>query len=541
MVGRIEDQMTHSSNERRLITLAQEEAASLVALMPLPAIRGYTVLGKIGAGGMGIVYEASQHHPERVVALKVIRGGSIADEHRLKLFQREIRTLARLKHPSIAAIYDAGQTDDGQPFFTMERVRGTPLIEHLEGEALSIRERLELFRSLCAAVQYAHQRGVIHRDLKPSNVLVDEDGNVKILDFGLARLQEEEIAVGGTLTEPGRIMGTLTYMSPEQSAGRSEQLDVRSDVYSLGVMLYESLTGELPYDVSGSALPEALWTISEQSPQRPGKINSVLRGEPETIVLKALEKDVERRYQSAAALADDIDRHLTGQPILAHPPSAVYQLRKFVGRYKLPVSFAALLLLAVTAFAVVGTSQAVHIAEQRNQADERAESLRRSLYFNRIALADSARRQDDAVYAKQLLEECDADLRDWEWYHLLQCVDGSTRTFRMPVAYVKDIAVSTDGQRVLCTTQGFEGTLAIDALTGAVLHRQPIPAPEASLVLFSPNGRRSLAVGDHGSCNVRCFDAASGALICVIEGDEDTQSRLRGGFRLYGRPLGGGL
>lgn len=300
---------------------------------PLPeTIGSYRIIRRLGEGGMGIVYEGEQETPKRLVAIKVIRGGKAADEFRVRLFQREAETLARLKHPAIGAIYEAGRTDEGEHYFAMELVRGMPLNEYVRAGDIPRVRRLELFCALCEAINYAHQRGVIHRDLKPTNILVDADGLPKILDFGLARISDPE-AVMTTMTGVGRLMGTLPYMSPEEASGNLDAVDTRSDVYSLGVMFYELLTDRLPYAVRRAAIPDAIRTICEETPRRPSSTNPTLRGDLDTICLKALEKEASRRYQSAAAMAEDIERYLTDQPILARRAGVLYRLRKFIVRH----------------------------------------------------------------------------------------------------------------------------------------------------------------------------------------------------------------
>ncbi|MBI5363171.1 MAG: serine/threonine protein kinase [Planctomycetes bacterium] len=348
---------------------------------PLPAIDGFRLLAELGRGGMGVVYEAEQLAPPRRVALKVVRGSQYVDATTLKLFQREIRVLARLEHRGIAALYDAGCTEGGEHWFAMELVRGEPLSR--AAAKLDRPATLALFLELCSAIDCAHQRGVVHRDLKPSNVLVDAAGSVKVLDFGLAKITDADVSQSSLVTEVGAIRGTLAYMSPEQARGDPAAIDLKSDVYSLGAILYELLTGRLATDVSGVHLAEAARRICEEAPERPSSIDATLRGDLETIALRALEKEPARRYASAAALAEDVRRHLAHEPILARAPSGLYQLSKLVARHR-----AASALLGAIFLLAVGTAVWTAILYSR-ESDLRADAERKTIAANTSRAAET--------------------------------------------------------------------------------------------------------------------------------------------------------
>ena len=372
--------------------LTQERPSLSVDLAEGTEFGGYRIIRVVGRGGMGVVYEAEQLTPKRRVALKVLRKFR-DDASDLKLFRREVRTLARLRHPSIATIHEAGQTSDGRHFFAMEYVLGQTLTEYLDGThddgqprverrmerdrpAPGLKERLRLFRDVCLAVNHAHQRGVIHRDLKPSNILVDEEGRPKVLDFGLARLTDPDAEMTGLvslLADRSKLIGTLPYMSPEQILGTTDDVDIRSDVYALGVILYEIVVGRRPHDLRGMRLPAAIHAIGEATPDRPGAVNPSTPADVESIILKAMDRQVEQRYHSAEALADDVDRFLTGRPVAAHAPSWLYRLRRLTLRHKVASALSAALFLSIVIFGVVSSVQNAALVSQRNKAETQAQ------------------------------------------------------------------------------------------------------------------------------------------------------------------------
>ncbi|MGA3228098.1 MAG: serine/threonine-protein kinase [Acidobacteriaceae bacterium] len=340
-------------------TTPLDESGPAQSRAQIPASIGrYRILRLLGEGGMGAVYEAEQDLPRRLVALKVIRAAWAGPEL-IRRFEQESQALARLHHPGIAQIYEAGaaETPFGvQPYFAMELIHGKPLVEYAEEHKLSTRQRLELMIAVCEAVEHAHQRGIIHRDLKPVNILVDETGQPKILDFSLARATDAD-AQATRQTDMGQLLGTLAYMSPEQVLADPLALDMRSDVYALGLILYELLAHKMPYVLS-NLLHEAVQTIRIAEPAKLSAVDRCYRGDIETIVAKALEKDKERRYSSAAALAANIRRYLRDEPIVARSPSTAYQLQKFARRNRALVPGMAAVFVVLVLGVVVSTREA---------------------------------------------------------------------------------------------------------------------------------------------------------------------------------------
>jgi tetratricopeptide (TPR) repeat protein len=387
-------QLREISEDLRILgSLREHFSPACSESAPVPREVGrYRILREIGRGASGVVYEAEQREPRRRVAVKLLGSVHGADAHTERLLQREASALARLRHPSIAAIYEAGHTPAGQPYFAMELIDGEPLDVYANRCALSLRQRLCLFATACEGVAYAHERGVIHRDLKPSNILVEsgtatlgqmgtmgqtELGAPKILDFGLARILELEADLSASpepaLSETGRVFGTLPYMSPEHVRGQPQDIDVRSDVYSLGVILFELLTGRLPYVVDRGDLLRTVRVICEAPPTDPRAGVRALPDDVVAILFKSLEKEPQRRFQSAAELAADVRRFLRNEPISARPPTAWYRFHKFVRRNTALVATvaASVLLLLGTTGAAIG--HAVAAARERDAAERRLE------------------------------------------------------------------------------------------------------------------------------------------------------------------------
>jgi WD40 repeat protein len=477
-------------------------------------IGGYRTLRKIGEGGMGAVYEARQQNPQRVVALKIIRPG-FGTPNVLRRFQLEAEVLARLNHPGIAHIYEAGvaTTPFGpQPYFAMELIDGQPLNSYVRTTGLTMHDRLRLVVKVAEAVNHAHQKGVIHRDLKPGNILVDRSGRPKILDFGIARATDADLRATTIQTGAGQLIGTIPYMSPEQISGSPEELDTRSDVYALGVLLYEALTGKLPYDLSGKSVPEAALMIRETDPARISSIDRLYRGDIEAIVAKALAKDKDRRYESAAALALDIRRFLADEPIEAKRDSALYLLRKNAKRYRGGLTAAATFVLLLAAFSIWAISQTrvqTRLAEEAGRARDRATEtsirLTAEMSQNNIergrALAAAGNYGDsERLLWRELLQQPESQSTLWALRELYSR-NANQLTMHTQIPTISGIAISPDETRLAAGGDG-------DQIEIWDLQEQKRVAtlPSAKIVAgeleYSPDGTLLKSVGADGKITI---------------------------------------
>lgn len=430
LIAELEDLLEQQAREVELLDRADDpqRRGGLVAMLADAdehwigcEVGGCTLLELLGAGGMGSVYRARQARPQREVALKLLRSGVLGDSA-LRRFEVETRLLAHLQHPGIAKVYAAGVHEEGPlrlPYCTLELIEGgRSITTYADEQRLDVRARLALFLQACDALQHAHERRVIHRDVKPDNLLVDRSGQVRVIDFGIARVLEDQ-EQGRGLTRTGHLLGTPAYMSPEQVEGRADELDTRADVYSLGVVLYQLLCGRLPIDVDGASLLEVSRRILEEEPRRLSTLRASLRGDLETIALKALAKDPQRRYASAGALAADLRRFLSDEPISARPATALYQLTKFARRHR---GLTAGAVLAVSAL-VTGAGLALWSAAQAFEARDQA---RRLAYDASLSAAASALQLGDSEAARRRLDAAPQALRGWEWRHFRARLDDAS-------------------------------------------------------------------------------------------------------------------
>ena len=586
---------------------------------PGTTIGRYKLLQRIGEGGFGVVYMAEQQEPvRRKVALKIIKLG-MDTKQVIARFEAERQALAMMDHPSIARVFDAGATDTGRPYFVMELVKGVPVTEYCDTNNLSTKERLDLFMPVCNAIQHAHQKGIIHRDIKPSNVMVTlHDGKPvpKVIDFGIAKATDHRLTEKTLFTEYHQFIGTPAYMSPEQAEMSGLDVDTRTDIYSLGVLLYELLTGTTPFDPNSlreaaygeiqriireveppkpstrlsslASEPGAQATGSEPPPSAgadiergrtarakardsvqdiarhrrtdPSTLSKLIRGDLDWIVMKALEKDRTRRYETANEFAKDVERHLANEPIIASPPGVTYKLRKFIKRNRAAVTAGSLVAAALVAGLIVSTIGFVQASRQRDRAvvaeqqqsneRERAETARdeaeqartaeakqrtlaqgerdiatkaeqearQQAYLASIRAAEAALATNDIGAVRRSLDAAPEEFRNWEWRYLDARSDNSLAIFPVPGHWVHCVAFNPDGTRLAAGAT--DRTVRLwDTLTGKELSILRGHEGMVNSVAFSPDGNRVASAGDDKTA--RLWDAITGEQLHLLRGHEE--------------------
>lgn len=536
----------HGKKWDYLETLAQRRV-ELPEEKPGDVIGSYTLRQKIGEGGCGRVYLAEQEEPvRRRVALKVIKLGMDTREV-IARFEAERQALALMDHPNIARVLEAGATDTGRPFFAMELVHGVPLTTYCDEQRLGMRDRLALFVQVCRAVQHAHQKGIIHRDLKPSNILVTRhDGRPvpKIIDFGIAKATQGRLTERTVFTAFEHVIGTPAYMSPEQAELTGLDVDTRADVYALGVLLYELLTGRTPFDgkeLLAAGVDEMRRRIREVEPPRPSarvttlgaeqltmtaqrrcteppRLVSLLRGDLDWIVMRCLEKDRTRRYETATSLAQDLERHLANEPVSARPPSTLYRLRKMARRNRLAVAAGA----AVLAALVGGLGVSAWAFGREREARLHA---RRLLYAADMNLAQQSLNLNNLARARVLLERhrsantAERDLRGWEWRYLWQQTrSDAIATFDHRRSMVSALTFAPDSRRFVI---GYaDGRVERwDAETQQRIEVLVDGANAPARAVFAPEGNVLLTTIGSGVIERHDFDAGTRAIFSRLQGD----------------------
>lgn len=478
-----------------------------------PSIPGYQIVAELGRGGTGIVYQAWQQRPRRLVALKVLRAGAFSTRAERRYFEREAQAAAGLAHPGIVTIYEFGEVA-GVLYFSMELVQGSRLDSYVEQHALSVRDTLALMQRVCEAVTCAHQHGMIHRDLKPSNILIDEQGEPRLLDFGTAKFTELAMRRHyDTPTRSGEIVGTVAYMAPEQTLGRPQEIDTRTDVYALGVILYKVLTGRLPHEPGDDHVLEVVRRIKEEPPTAPRKVTDAVDADVQAIVLRTLEKEKGRRYQSVVELAADIGRYLAGQPIEARAASVFYQLRKLAYRRRsilIPVCVALLAVVAVT------VSAFLRVRFERNAALEAQALAEDEAYGAKINLAQARLREHSYLSAERLLDWCPVNLRHWEWGYLQRVCHPELRMFKGRGGFLVGSGFGPDGRTVLAG--GADGTVRVwDEATGGLVstvktRARPVRGPDG----FSFDGKLVVVAASDNAAAI--YDLRTGRELHVLQG-----------------------
>lgn len=409
---------------------------------PPPRIEGYDVLSYLGEGASGIVWRATQLSTGRQVALKLMGGAVFGTEKAKARFEREVELAARLNHPNIARLYESG-IRHGYYYYAMELIEGVPLDQYVRDRHLPQEQIIVLMQKVCNAVQHAHACVVIHRDLKPTNILVSSDGEPHVLDFGLAKAADQRKS-NITVTIDGQAAGTVAYMSPEQAAGKLDEIGIGSDIYSLGVILFELLTGDYPHEQSDS-IYEQLVRVVRDEPRRPRSLNPALDRDLEAIILKAIAAQSKDRYASASEFVKDLQNYLAGDTVQARPLTLPYFIGKRIRKHRGRVALALAILLLFAATLVIAY---VRVSHERDYANQQAAAANQALYFNRLALAASELEKHHVGRVRELLNQCPLSLRDWEWHYLHAASDRSAKTFTTGPGRIRSMMLNQTGDLV---------------------------------------------------------------------------------------------
>lgn len=513
----------------RLPSGAAGDAPPLLLVDQIP---GYEIRGEIHRGGQGVVFHAVQISTGREVAIKVLRQGPFGNIEDRQRFDREVRVLSALKHPNIVAIHDGGVAH-GHAYFVMDYIAGETLDLYVARTRCSVDTLLAMFVKICAAVAAAQLRGIIHRDLKPGNIRVDRAGEPHVLDFGLAKIDPAAVdsaaehaplpgasPAAPSFTQTGQFLGSLPWASPEQAEGLAAKVDIRTDVYSLGVVLYQSLTGRFPYPVNGG-FRVVLNNILNSAPVRPASVRREINDEVETILLKCLQKEPERRYQGAAELAADLRRYLSGAPIDAKRDSHIYVLRKQLVRHRLPVAAAVAVLISLV-YGVVSAQRASWRAQQAEaiavRRAEREAHLREQLEWDSyracLVAADAALNANDTTMATARLEAAPPHLRGWEWNYLHSRLDQSLATYPVATPVLDRFALSPDG-RTAYTIRGDGALVQLHLQTGQTQALGRGDTVGITALALDRTGRRLALISTGGFLSIH--DAASGQRLLHIQ------------------------